>query len=174
MKLANALSYVRVPLAAGVVWAAWLHYWPLALALLLVAAATDALDGMAAQKYGGSPQGEFIDMICDLAMTVGAIAGLLLGGIIGWMPIIIGGTIAAVVQIINSFFRETVLFRRFGVWFMPCYFLAVLWVLMVKYALLGLSAAMFGSFMPIFVVITWVLMAIKRDRFKAWFSGRTH
>jgi phosphatidylglycerophosphate synthase len=161
--LPNVLSISRVPLGIAVGIFGANHNWGWAFALLLVGCATDVLDGLAAKFMNNEP-------VCDLALTVGAIAGLYFGDKLSLTTIIVVGAIAAVVQVINSFLSGTVLFTHFGQWFMPCFFLGILIPLVLGYADLALTSDQFTVFTVATVVVSAYLAWLKRERFRAWFT----
>jgi cardiolipin synthase (CMP-forming) len=170
--LPNVLSGSRVVLSLGVALLGWHQLWLLAFGLLLAAGATDVLDGVLAKRYGGTANGELVDMLCDLAMTACAFAGLVLGGVVGWPWLLLVAAVAVPIQLINSFASHTVLFRRFGAWAMPMYFLALVWLVTGTYAWLALPAPALVAFAAVGVLATAGLVRLKRHRLAAWFSGR--
>jgi hypothetical protein len=110
-------------------------------------------------------------MLGDLVLTAGALIGLLLAGQLEPKALIVLLLVMVVVQGINWFAIETVVFRKFGLWFMPCFYLALIWLMVAKYASLALSGASLGFFLACQVVVTAYLIPLKRHRFDEWFSG---
>jgi cardiolipin synthase len=173
MNLPNALSVARIPLGLVIAILASELSWTAAFLVLMVAGLTDVLDGWIAKRFdSGTKSGELFDMIGDLAMTVGALVGLLVSGQVSWALVIVMAGILGAVQVINSFFSKTVLFTHFGKWFMPCYFLLVLWMLMFRYASLALTPMVFWGFNCGMITITIYLIFLKRHRFAEWFNGK--
>ena len=122
--LPNVLSLTRFPIGACVALAACHHAWGLAFGLLLLGCLTDLADGYIAKRWNmGSVFGaDVLEPVCDLALTTGAIVGLVLTHRLPLWTVIVMVVIAGVVQVINSFMVETRLFTHFGQWFMPIYF----------------------------------------------------
>ena len=171
--LPNVLSLTRIPLAVIIAILAAKHSWTAAFLILLAAGITDVLDGWIAKQFSmETKSGELFDMIGDLAMTVGALVGLLVAQKVSWNIVIVMAIILVAVQFINSFLIKTVLFTHFGKWFMPCYFLLVLWMLIIRYAWLALGTMTFGFFAVSMLIVTIWLVRLKRHRFAEWFNGK--
>lgn len=80
-QLPNALTLLRIALVAPLVWALLLRDWPLALLLVLVAGASDALDGLIAKRFGWESRlGALLDPVADKLMLAGTYFGLWWGG----------------------------------------------------------------------------------------------
>ncbi len=170
--LPNVLSLTRLPIGAAVALTAIHDAWGLAFALVLLGCLTDLADGYVAKRWNmGSKLGaEVLEPICDLALTVGAIVGLVMSHHLSIWLILVMGILAGIVQYINSFMTKTVLFTHFGQWFMPMYFLVVIWLLLIGYAHLALNSNAFIAFVGLASLATIFLIGEKRERFRAWFT----
>jgi cardiolipin synthase len=88
--LANVLTVVRLALAPVVVRAIVMREWGAALALLLVAGATDALDGLAARRFGGVTRaGAYLDPIADKLLLSASYVALGVAGAVPWWLVIL-------------------------------------------------------------------------------------
>ncbi|MFT4518468.1 MAG: cardiolipin synthase [Halioglobus sp.] len=77
LTLANALSVLRILLAAPTAWAVTQGWWGLASLLLAVAIISDLFDGPVARKRGqDSAAGGLLDHSCDALYVVSAFAAL--------------------------------------------------------------------------------------------------
>ena len=81
MTLPNALSAARALLVIPVIGLIATGDAPLALALFLAAAATDALDGPLARRRGTTAFGAALDPFADKILVVGSLAALAIRGI---------------------------------------------------------------------------------------------
>jgi len=126
--LPNALSISRFPIGALVGLAAIHRNWGWAFALLLLGCLTDLADGYVAKHWNVASDfgANYLEPICDLALTAGALIGLLVTHELSIWALGAMVIVLVIVQVINSFMIKTVLFRYFGKWFMPLYFLAVI------------------------------------------------
>lgn len=93
LNVPNGLSFARIPLAV-VIFICTVHaVWPLALALFVVACATDWLDGWWARRYGPlSVIGRNLDPMTDKVLVCGAFIYLIpvpLAGIDPWMVVVV-------------------------------------------------------------------------------------
>lgn len=173
MTLPNALSITRIPLAIVIAVLASRHSWGWAFTILLIAGLTDVLDGYIAKSFDMmSKSGETFDMVGDLAMTIGALIGLLVAHRVSWTLVVVMALVLVAVQVVNSFMTDSKLFTHFGKWFMPCYFLLVLWLVILKYAELALDSASFAIFAVTLALVSVFLVWLKRHRFAEWFNGK--
>ena len=84
MILADALAVLRAVALIPVAWALAADRRDIALAIFLVAALTDALDGWLARRASGlAPRGAFLDPIADKVLVVGTLIALAAVGS-GW------------------------------------------------------------------------------------------
>ena len=148
LTLPNVLSLSRFPAGVLVVLTAVHHAWGLAFGVLLLGCLTDLADGYIAMRWDMASDfgADVLEPVCDLALTTGAIVGLVLTHKLPFWVVIGMIIVAGVVQVINSFMVETRLFTHFGQWFMPVYFLAVIWAGLIWYAELALPAGPFMVF----------------------------
>jgi len=170
--LPNVLSLSRIPIGVFAALAAVHHAWGLAFSLLLLGCLTDLADGYIAKRWdmGSDIGADVLEPVCDLALTTGAIVGLVLTHRLPIWVVIVMVVITAIVQIINSFMTQTRLFTHFGQWFMPIYFLAVIWTLLLSYAWLALNTGPFTAFLSLQILATIFLIDAKRHRFLDWFG----
>ncbi len=85
MTVANGLTLLRGLLLAPTVWAVLAERLPLAFALLVIAAGTDVLDGLAARRFHRETQlGKWLDPFMDKLFYVGLLAALAHVGRISW------------------------------------------------------------------------------------------
>lgn len=84
----SMVSLLRIPLGFLVCYYAVNDRWVVAYVLLAGAEFTDALDGWLAIRLDArSHIGAVIDTVCDICMSIGAVAGLVLTGTISWSVI---------------------------------------------------------------------------------------
>lgn len=84
MNWANVLTALRLLAAPFCAWSAATGQWRLALALFVLAALTDLLDGMAARRLGQvTASGGFFDHATDCTFVTVTLAGL---AAVGWAP----------------------------------------------------------------------------------------
>ncbi|HLH46385.1 MAG TPA: CDP-diacylglycerol--glycerol-3-phosphate 3-phosphatidyltransferase [Acidimicrobiales bacterium] len=87
---ANGITLVRL-LAAPVIVVAILDLgvsW-LTLALWVVLASTDFVDGWVARRQGATTSGAFLDPLADKFLVLGALTALAADGHIGWLPVVL-------------------------------------------------------------------------------------
>ena len=94
MTLADALALARGVAAAPIAWLILADERPLALALFLVAAASDAVDGWIARQSELTDRGAFIDPLADKVLVVLTLAALALAGA-GWPVTLVAVGVAA-------------------------------------------------------------------------------
>ena len=75
----DVLTALRLPLAVAFL---FVHDVPARLAIVVVAAATDFVDGIWARRIGGSRLGVVLDPICDKAFMVAAFAVVFQSGVL--------------------------------------------------------------------------------------------
>ena len=84
MTAANALTLLRAVAVVPIVWAITADQHVIALGLFVLAAASDAVDGVLARRYGNaSARGALLDPIADKVLVIGTLGGLTAVGI-GW------------------------------------------------------------------------------------------
>jgi len=88
---ANALTLFRAVAAIPIVWAIAADQRFLALGLFVLAAASDALDGVLARRTGtSSPRGALLDPLADKVLVLGTL-GALTGVGTGWPVTVVTG-----------------------------------------------------------------------------------
>jgi CDP-diacylglycerol---glycerol-3-phosphate 3-phosphatidyltransferase len=81
---ANALTLLRAVAVVPIVWAIAADQPAIALGLFLLAAASDAVDGLLARRYGNvSARGALLDPLADKFLVIGTLVGLTAVGS-GW------------------------------------------------------------------------------------------
>lgn len=175
LNLPNLLSLSRIPMAIAVAITAAQHSWLLAFALLLIGCITDVADGLVASWLNQKTDfgADVLEPVCDLALTAGAITGLVLTHRLSWIVVFFAALGYGGVQVINSFFTQTAAFTKFGQWFMPCSFILVIELLLGRYAWLGMNETRAVLFITAQMVVSIYLAGLKRGRFADWFSGFT-
>ncbi len=175
MKLSvpNVLSLLRIPVGIAVGVTGVLHAWDWAFALYLCGCATDVLDGFVAEHWhcGSDFGANVLEPVCDLALTVGALAALVLSHHLAWSLLIPMAVLYLAVEVICLRYTSTKLFTQFAQWFVPCYYLVVTGALVLVFAHLALSRGDFGSFAIVATCVAVILISYKRERFADWFSG---
>jgi CDP-diacylglycerol--glycerol-3-phosphate 3-phosphatidyltransferase len=85
---ANAITGVRLVLSPPL-WALIVGFGPswVALALWIVLAATDGLDGWVARRMGTTRSGAFLDPLADKALVLGAMWAIVAAGGFWWLPV---------------------------------------------------------------------------------------
>ncbi len=83
--VADALSAVRIPLAFAFV---LVQSMPARAAILIVAAATDLLDGWVARRFGPSRLGAFVDPVADKLFMACAFGVVLFSGRLAWYEVV--------------------------------------------------------------------------------------
>jgi cardiolipin synthase len=85
MNAANGLTALRLLLAPPIVAAMWTGRHGLALALFMIAAATDVLDGAAARRFGQeTPFGAYLDPIADKCLLSAMFLAMAGAGMVPW------------------------------------------------------------------------------------------
>ena len=85
MNAANGLTALRLLLALPIVAAMWGGRHELALALFMLAAATDLLDGAVARRFGlETPIGAFMDPIADKCLMCAMFLAMAGAGMVPW------------------------------------------------------------------------------------------
>jgi CDP-diacylglycerol--glycerol-3-phosphate 3-phosphatidyltransferase len=81
---ANALTGLRAVAVAPIVWAIAADQHVIALGLFVLAAASDAVDGLLARRFGNvSARGALLDPLADKVLVIGTLGGLTAVGT-GW------------------------------------------------------------------------------------------
>ena len=62
--------------------------WP-ALALWIVLAGSDCVDGWLARRHGATRSGAFLDPLADKILVLGAMAALVAKGVLWWLPVVV-------------------------------------------------------------------------------------
>jgi CDP-diacylglycerol---glycerol-3-phosphate 3-phosphatidyltransferase len=85
---ANAVTFTRL-LCAPPLWLVILAFAPSygALALWIVLAATDGVDGYLARRHGTTRSGAFLDPLADKALVLGALWALVAADSFWWLPV---------------------------------------------------------------------------------------
>lgn len=85
---ANAITIARLVLSP-VLWAIVLAWGPsyTALALWVVLASTDGVDGWIARRHGTTRSGAFLDPLADKALVIGAMWAVVASGGFWWLPV---------------------------------------------------------------------------------------
>jgi CDP-diacylglycerol--glycerol-3-phosphate 3-phosphatidyltransferase len=100
---ANAVTMARVfltpVLLAGILASG--ASWP-ALALWILLASTDGVDGFLARRHGTTRSGAFLDPLADKLLVLGALAALVVEDVVWWVPV----AIIAVREISMSAYRS--------------------------------------------------------------------
>jgi cardiolipin synthase (CMP-forming) len=85
MNAANGLTALRLLLTPPIVAAMWTGRHGLALALFMIAAATDVLDGAAARRFGlSTPLGAYLDPIADKCLLNAMFLAMAGDGMVPW------------------------------------------------------------------------------------------
>ena len=84
MTAANALTLLRAVAVVPIVWAIAADQHVIALGLFVLAAASDAVDGLLARRFGNvSARGALLDPLADKVLVIGTLVGLTAVGT-GW------------------------------------------------------------------------------------------
>ena len=90
MNAANGLTALRLLLAPPIVAAMWSGRHGLALALFMIAAATDVLDGAAARRFGLTTSlGAYLDPIADKCLLNAMFLAMAGAGMVPWWFVVI-------------------------------------------------------------------------------------
>ena len=102
MTLPNWLTLMRLLLVPFVVWAIAAGAYDVAIALFLLAAATDAVDGLLARLLDlESPLGRILDPCADKALVAGAMVTLTLEGLLPvWLTALVVARDVAIVAVV--------------------------------------------------------------------------
>jgi cardiolipin synthase len=105
MTLPNWLTLMRLLLVPFVVWAIAAEAHQVALALFLLAAATDAVDGLLARLLDlESPLGRILDPCADKALVAASMIMLTLGGLLPvWLTALVVARDVAIVAVVAVF-----------------------------------------------------------------------
>jgi CDP-diacylglycerol--glycerol-3-phosphate 3-phosphatidyltransferase len=91
---ADLVAVLRALAALPIAWAILTDQRPLALAIFVVAALSDALDGWLARRAGATARGAFLDPLADKVLVVGTLAALSIAGT-GWPVTVVAIAVAA-------------------------------------------------------------------------------
>jgi len=101
---ANALTLFRAVAVVPIVWAIATDQRVIALGLFVLAAASDAVDGLLARRFGNvSARGALLDPLADKILVIGTLSGLTAVGI-GW-PVAVVTTLTALRESIVALIR---------------------------------------------------------------------
>jgi CDP-diacylglycerol---glycerol-3-phosphate 3-phosphatidyltransferase len=100
---ANAVTFARL-LCAPALWLLILAAAPsyVVLAIWIVLAATDGVDGYLARRHGTTRSGAFLDPLADKLLVLGALVCLVAEGLAWWVPV----AIIAVREVLMSAYRS--------------------------------------------------------------------
>jgi cardiolipin synthase (CMP-forming) len=114
-QIPNLLSALRLVLAPFVFVLLWRRQYGLALILMIVAGVTDALDGLAARRFGAASKlGAYLDPIADKVLLSGIFLTLALDGALEtWVAILVLGRDAGILLFAGGAFLFTKSLRDF-------------------------------------------------------------
>jgi len=110
-QLPNAITLLRILLVVPITWLLWQTRYPEALALVAIAGASDAVDGLLARRFGwGTAFGALMDPLADKIMVVAVFLVLTLQGLIPlWLAAVVVGRDAVILAgagVYRAWFRE--------------------------------------------------------------------
>jgi CDP-diacylglycerol--glycerol-3-phosphate 3-phosphatidyltransferase len=87
---ANAITMARLVISPPL-WALIVDRGPsyVALAVWIVVASTDGLDGWVARRMGTTRSGAFLDPLADKALVIGAMWAVVIAGGLWWLPVLL-------------------------------------------------------------------------------------
>ena len=167
--LPNTLTLIRMLLAIPICLAAANGRWVLGFWLLVVALATDFLDGLAAKKlHAQTDLGRQLDRRADAVISAGALIGLALAGLVSWWVIVIAPLIALFLAEERFFpFKTGRLYRL-----RPAVSVSYLFSVWIYLGLTYLSQA-YGWrwwYVAVAVVILAGSASLKKHRLRAWLN----
>ena len=143
-QIPNLLSASRLLLAPFVFLLLWRRQYSLALALLIAAGITDALDGLAARRFGAASKlGAYLDPIADKVLLSGIFLTLALDGALEpWLAILVLGRDAAILLFAAGAFLFTESLREFppSIWGKGSTAAQILFILALVSHLAGLGS----------------------------------
>lgn len=178
MTLPNVISLTRIPMGVVVVILALQSARFAGMIILLFAVFTDVLDGYVARRYNMSSKlGELVlEPVCDMTLSVAAVAGLVLTGVWPWWVAVVLLVFAGVLQLISQFADANDVMRRLKrhqYYIHPLLFIVTMLVACMWYIYLGTESR------PTTRVVLYIafLAAIavtatsKRERLAQLFAG---
>ncbi len=167
----NILSALRIPIGIAVYAAAMRASWEIAFGLLLLGVATDIFDGAIARRWGlVSGTGDTYEKWGDSVLLWGALIGLVRNRPVPTWALILGGVIFGLCWVISNISVNGPLYKRFGIWFTPLFYLAITWVLVLIYGYIALPDIHEIAFLRADLAVTLVLIWFKRGRIGYWFD----
>jgi CDP-diacylglycerol--glycerol-3-phosphate 3-phosphatidyltransferase len=113
MSAADLVAVLRAVAVVPIVWAIAADQRLIALGLFVLAAASDALDGALARRYGTSgPRGALLDPLADKVLVIGTLGALAAVGI-GW-PVTVVAVATALREGAVAFLRMRAFARGIG------------------------------------------------------------
>jgi len=127
--------------------------WP-ALALWVVLAGSDCIDGWLARRHGATRSGAFLDPLADKILVLGAMVALVAKGVLWWLPVVV----IAVREVALSAYRSYVGRRGVSV---PAHFQAKVktWLQAIAVGL-AIAPVRGGSYRDFRVGVLWVAVAL--------------
>lgn len=167
----NLVSFLRGIASAPLILLPVLGKWEWAFLIFILGLASDALDGwLAVHLDARTALGKWMDDICDIFFSVGALAGLVLGGIIPS-----GATVPLALMLAifypSQFWPEQSKWRIFGNGVIVLLYLIVIFTLCITYAHLVFGARAWWLIMPV-VLIGWAIIYAKRQRAIEFLCGQ--
>ena len=165
----NILSLSRIVFAFAVFWFGRRHHWSPAFICLLAALATDWFDGFLATKLSAQTKlGEQLEDICDLSLSIGCLAGLLYGGIIGWTIVIVVAILALGLSSGIALSKPGRRYFRFSNGMSAFSYLLVVLTSAAIYAWLALGKQQALTLLPIGLGVGMAAAYYKRHRIREW------
>lgn len=167
----NLVSFLRGASSSPIILFSVLGKWEWVFIIFLLALASDALDGWLAIRLDArTALGKWMDDICDIFFLVGALAGLVMGGII---PVNATIPLALMLAIFypSQFWPEQSKWRAFGNGVIVLLYFVVIFALGVTYAHLVFGARAWWLVIPA-VLIGWAIIYGKRQRAIEFLCGQ--
>lgn len=165
----NILSSSRVPLGLAIAWEGSQSNWAVAFILIVIALATDWFDGVLAKRLNATSDfaRDVLEPACDLALTGGAIGGLLISGHLAVVSVVILTVVAVIGQLCVFVARQGSNLQRLVFALMPLGYVAIILLVAADYAIRafqGDAAWFLVGVLPMALAV----VRVKLPRLKTW------
>lgn len=168
--LPNALTLSRMPLAMSLLYFAAQANWATAAILFFVGLATDFLDGAVARrlKVTSTLGGQVLEPICDLALAVAGVIGLLMAR---QLSLRIACGLAALTILLyaaNTYGNQMI--QKHAYYLHPLFYIAVICGTGLGYLALAMPTSLYAYIVLVYAGVWCVVGYAKRQRVQDWFK----
>lgn len=170
---ADLLSISRIPLAVMIALLAVNNLWAIAFVIIIIAIATDILDGEVARRANNANTelGKMLENIADSAFAIGMIVGLFLTHHIALMTILVMIGTFVPLTILEMLGQDKTILKRIGIAGTPFYYIITVAILLYRYAFMAFGQM--ASIVAISEIVAMIILGyIKRRRLLGWLQGK--